>query len=128
VFRAAIKTLKVSPRDDKEAIHKAYVRLVRRFPPEHFPEQFRKIQNAYHELTLADHFLKKVFTEVGTLKTKFQMAAFFWGDRLEMSPTEAHLDSLDSLGSDQEPSLWDKKKQLLANLGRLEVDYRKVDL
>src|SRR5262245_66347645 len=33
--------------DDDAELKRAYTRLIRRFKPEHFPEQFRRIREAY---------------------------------------------------------------------------------
>jgi hypothetical protein len=35
---------------DRQELRRAYVRLIRRFKPEHFPEQFRRIRDAYESI------------------------------------------------------------------------------
>lgn len=41
------------PRDaDMDTVRKAFVKLSRRYPPEHFPEKFKEIKNAYDRLSL----------------------------------------------------------------------------
>ncbi|MFP4672642.1 MAG: J domain-containing protein [Desulfohalobiaceae bacterium] len=46
------KLLRVSRDADLEEIRQAFVKLTRRYPPEHFPEKFKKIKGAYDRLTL----------------------------------------------------------------------------
>jgi hypothetical protein len=41
------------PRDaDMETVRKAFIKLSRRYPPEHFPEKFKEIKKAYDRLSL----------------------------------------------------------------------------
>ncbi len=35
-----------------ETVRKAFVKLSRRYPPEHFPEKFKQIKNAFDRLSL----------------------------------------------------------------------------
>lgn len=42
--------LGLPPDSDDEAIRRRYLELVRRFSPEHHPEQFAAIRNAYESL------------------------------------------------------------------------------
>lgn len=46
------KLLRVSRHPDMEEVRRAFVRLTRRYPPEHFPEKFKAIKGAYDRLTL----------------------------------------------------------------------------
>jgi len=41
--------LGVSPHNDARVARRAYLGLVRRFKPEHAPEQFKRIREAYDE-------------------------------------------------------------------------------
>lgn len=42
--------LKVAINSDDENIRKSYLKLVRQFPPDLFPEEFKKISNAYSQI------------------------------------------------------------------------------
>ena len=52
MFESARGTLRLSRDCDREELRRAYVRLTRRYPPEHFPERFKRIKQAYDELAL----------------------------------------------------------------------------
>jgi curved DNA-binding protein CbpA len=45
----AFDILGVRPGDDDAVVKRAYTRLIRRFKPEHFPEQFRRVREAYED-------------------------------------------------------------------------------
>jgi hypothetical protein len=87
------------PRDaDPEAVRRAYVRLVRRYPPEHFPEKFASLRRAYQQLTLDDDFIEEILNRVKDDSTPLEMAGFLWGDRKDLKPKkEAPLTELISL-------------------------------
>ena len=97
MIEAAYRILRV-PRDaSPEAVRKAYVTLVRRYPPEHFPEKCASLRQAYQQLTLDDYFIEETFYQEHTgslLKT----AGWLWGDREELQPEkDSGLSSLISL-------------------------------
>ena len=53
------------PRDaDQETVRKAFVKLSRRYPPEHFPEKFKTIKNAYERLSLNYPSIKTLVQEL----------------------------------------------------------------
>jgi hypothetical protein len=75
------------PRDaGPEEVRRAYVRLVRRYPPEHFPEKFASLRRAYQQLTLSDDFIEEVFSRVKDDSAPLEMAGFLWGDRKDLRP------------------------------------------
>lgn len=63
----AFKTLGVKRSANVENIRKAYVKLVRRYPPEYFPEKFNAIKIAYDQLTASgdihDELITTLFLE-----------------------------------------------------------------
>jgi DnaJ-class molecular chaperone len=83
MIEAALKTLRLSDGAEPQEVRQAYVRLVRRYPPEHFPEQFSKIQSAYLLLTLDDSFISNAYNQVGSAPSLLEAAAFF---RTEAGP------------------------------------------
>lgn len=44
------KILNVEPDDDKKTVRRAYNKLIRKFKPDHFPEEFRIIREAYESV------------------------------------------------------------------------------
>ena len=81
MIEAAFKLLKL-PRDaTPEEAREAWVRLVRRYPPEHFPEKFAAIRRAYQQVTLDEDFIEETLQRLGGERSPIQLAALLWGDR-----------------------------------------------
>lgn len=57
------KILRVSPDASSEELRAAYTKMVRRYPPEMFPERFAKVKDAYEALSLERGQLQKVVEE-----------------------------------------------------------------
>lgn len=56
--------LEIEPTNDKKEIRKAYAGLVKRYHPEEFPEEWKKIHNAYEQaLKMAEHVQPPVSAE-----------------------------------------------------------------
>lgn len=52
MLEQSLKILRV-PRDaDMETVRRAYVKQTRRYPPEHFPEKYKRVKHAYEQLRL----------------------------------------------------------------------------
>ncbi|MDR1621257.1 MAG: hypothetical protein LBS00_02655 [Synergistaceae bacterium] len=87
------------PRDvGPEEVRQAYVRLVRRYPPEHFPEKFASVRRAYQQLILGEDFIQEVFDRIKDDCAPLDMAGFLWGDRKALKPeTNAPLTDLIAL-------------------------------
>ena len=98
MLEAAYSLLRVGKNASPEDVRKAYVRLVRRYPPEHFPEKFTELRKAYQQLTLCDDFLVDSVTRMRGIESPLKLAAFLWGDCGELM-YETHLapDELSSL-------------------------------
>lgn len=56
----ALQNLNLSPEANQEAIEKAYLRLVRRYPPEFNPDKFRIIDDSYRQLTSLPAMIEKL--------------------------------------------------------------------
>jgi hypothetical protein len=91
MLEAAFKLLRVERDASPEDIRKAYVRLVRRYPPEHFPDKFAKLHEAYQKLILSDDYLSAMVKRARYTDSPLELAAFLWGDREELM-YEPHLD------------------------------------
>ena len=86
MIESAYEILRV-PRDaGPKEVRQAYVRLVRRYPPEHFPEKFAALRWAYQQLNLEDDFLSEIFSHVKDDSTPLEIAGFLWGDRKDLRP------------------------------------------
>src|SRR3712207_4941673 len=57
--------LDVPPDSDDEAIRRRYLQLVRQYPPEHHPERFAEIRQAYESLKDLDTRLRHRLFEAG---------------------------------------------------------------
>jgi curved DNA-binding protein CbpA len=78
------------PRDaGPEEVRQAYVRLVRRYPPEHFPEKFASLRRAYQQLTLGEDFIQEISSRIKEDSSPLQIAGFLWGDRKSLKPEKS---------------------------------------
>ncbi|MDR0548213.1 MAG: hypothetical protein LBI10_02190 [Deltaproteobacteria bacterium] len=123
MFRSALKLLKVAPGDDKETLHRAYVRFVRRYPPEYFPEKFTKIQDAYHELTLADRIIEKILKDLKNDRNALTLVSYLSADHIDFTVEGSQLDNLLQLVASQQHS--GKSKIVLDKLNLSNAQYRK---
>ncbi|MFA6810886.1 MAG: hypothetical protein WCR47_07500 [Desulfoplanes sp.] len=55
MFENARKTLRVGPNATHNEVRKAYIKMVRRYPPEHFPEKFLAIKKAQETLNMEEN-------------------------------------------------------------------------
>ncbi len=58
--RDPFRLLGVRPGGDKLELRRAYTRLIRRFKPEHFPDQFRRIREAYEIAQARSHWVESL--------------------------------------------------------------------
>ena len=85
MIESAYRTLKVKKDASPEEVRSAYVRLVRRYPPEHFPERFSAIQSAYRLLCLDDEFTGAICERLARSESRAEIAGILWGDREELA-------------------------------------------
>ena len=85
MIESALNTLRVAKNASPEDVRNAYVRLVRRYPPEHFPEKFMQLQEAYQKLNLSDDFLDEIFKRIIKTSSLIGVAACLWGDSKELT-------------------------------------------
>jgi hypothetical protein len=62
----ALSILKIIKKEGIEEVEAAYLKMIKRFPPEHFPEKSILIKNAYNVLVGNRDYWKTVFS-FGTL-------------------------------------------------------------
>ena len=75
--------LRVDRNADIDQVRQAYLRLVRRYPPEHFPDKFARIKQAYEQLILDPKFLKGISSEATNCETLESFFRFFFQEALE---------------------------------------------
>jgi DnaJ-class molecular chaperone len=91
MIESAYELLRI-PRDaSPEEVRAAYVRLVRRYPPERFPERFAAIRNAYQKVCLSDDYLENLLGTGTHQMSPLEFAGFLWGDRKELEAEESDL-------------------------------------
>jgi curved DNA-binding protein CbpA len=88
MIESAYEILKVGRNSTPDEVRRAYVRLVRRYPPERFPEKFASFRKAYQQLTLDEDFLQDLFGKLSDESTPLDLAGLLWGDRRELKPNE----------------------------------------
>ena len=86
MIESAYETLKVGRNTTPDEVRRAYVRLVRRYPPEHFPEKFASFRKAYQQLTLDEDFPQDLLERMNGKETPLDLAGLLWGDRKELQP------------------------------------------
>ncbi|MFO7875860.1 MAG: DnaJ domain-containing protein, partial [Desulfovermiculus sp.] len=59
--------LRVSRDADMETVRKAFVKLSRRYPPEHFPEKFKEIKKAYDRLSLNPSSISSLVKDLASI-------------------------------------------------------------
>jgi curved DNA-binding protein CbpA len=97
MIESAFEMLRI-PRDaSPEEARTAYVRLVRRYPPERFPERFTAFHNAYQKVCVADDYLENLLKTGISQMSPLEFAGFLWGDRKEFRPEESDLRELAAL-------------------------------
>jgi curved DNA-binding protein CbpA len=97
MIESAYETLRI-PRDAApEEVRAAYVRLVRRYPPERFPERFAAIHNAYQKARAGDDYLESLLETDIYQAAPIEFAGFLWGDRKELKAEKSDLLDLAAL-------------------------------
>ncbi|MDR3333090.1 MAG: hypothetical protein LBT08_10730 [Synergistaceae bacterium] len=84
MIESAYEILKIARDATPEDARKAFVRSVRRYPPEGFPEKFMEINSAYRQICLDDAFLSEFSETALGSKNGANFAGFLWGDKSEL--------------------------------------------
>ena len=80
MFEQACKTLRVSPNATHNEVRKAYIKMVRRYPPEHFPEKFLAIKKAQESLNMEGDFVGKWLLEAHSIDSPRKFFQFWFKD------------------------------------------------
>jgi DnaJ-class molecular chaperone len=86
MIESAYDILKIGRNATPDEVRNAYVRLVRRYPPERFPDKFASFRKAYQQLMLGEDFLQDLFDRIPSESTPLDLAGLLWGDRKELKP------------------------------------------
>ncbi len=85
MFEKALKTLRLHRGAEMEEVREAYVRLTRRYPPEHFPEKFKEIKRAYEQLSLHWSALVPLTKEIALSETPAQLVQTIMQEALQVA-------------------------------------------
>jgi hypothetical protein len=105
--------------------------MVRRYPPEQFPQKFRRVKEAYEALSLDDEMIvQKVFSR--RITTNLELAAFLFGDFIDDSKVDPAKDNeaLDSLlalarGLEKSDNSLNRATRLLEGLPGKPIEFLK---
>ena len=90
MLEQALKLLRL-PRDaDMEAVRTAYIKQTRRYPPEHFPEKFKRIKQAYEQLRLEQSSLKPIADHFARAKSEGEIFQLLFEEALLTAETNQH--------------------------------------
>jgi hypothetical protein len=87
MFEQSLNILRLSEDPDMEEVRKAYVRLTRRYPPEHFPDKFKQLKQAYEQLRLQWPALEQEARSLAESDSLAQLASTLLGEALELART-----------------------------------------
>ena len=90
----ALKTLGVPRGSSIEEIRKAYLKLVRRYPPEHFEDKFREIQFAYDQLSTFGESQRAIIGRIIDSETIMELGYEVFGDMVDDTVEGPGLSSL----------------------------------
>lgn len=102
MFETSENILKIGRADGMKKAREAYIRLVRRYPPEHFSERFKKIKKALSAINLEDGYIAERISAFASVKTSTDLYHFFFSeaakqgikDQTDLDPLEAAMDDL----------------------------------
>lgn len=86
MIESAYRTLRVGRDTSPEKVREAYVRLVRRYPPEHFPEKFAALRQAYQQITLDESAVEEMIEQLHGCRDSFEVAGILFGDHPDLRP------------------------------------------
>lgn len=90
MLEQALKLLRL-PRDaDMETVRKAYIKQTRRYPPEHFPEKFKRIKQAYEQLSLEQSSLKPIADHFARAQSADEIFQLLFEEALLTAQPEKH--------------------------------------
>jgi len=82
MFEKACKTLRVAPDATPDEVRKSYVKMVRRYPPEHFPDRFMQLRKAQEQLGLTEDWLSEWIREAAAAESPREFVSFWFKEAL----------------------------------------------
>ena len=92
MFESALKILRVEKGASPEALREAYVKMVRRYPPEHFPEKFAAVKRAYSRLCADDDILDEYMNLHDIGGSGVELLGLLWGELPELYEDSVEID------------------------------------
>ena len=92
MFEKELNALRLERDADMEAVRKAYIKMTRRYPPEHFPEKFKQIKQAFERLTLQPLSLQPRIKEFSEAKDENSLLQALIQEALETQQGQDYLD------------------------------------
>ena len=123
MLEQALKLLRLPREVDMEAVRKAYIKQTRRYPPEHFPEKFKRIKQAYEQLRLEQSVLKPMADQFARAQSSDEIFRILFEEALLDAGTKHHEDQLSEQDFEQLETLfkadWYERqvKQALEEIG-----------
>ena len=88
MFEKSLQVLRLQRGADMEEVRKAYIKLTRRYPPEHFPEKFKEIKRAYEQLSLKWSALEPLVKDMGMSESKAQLMQTIMQEALQVAESK----------------------------------------
>ena len=82
MFEKACKLLRVAPDATPDEVRKAYVKMVRRYPPEHFPDKFMQLRKAQEQLGLEKEWVSEWVSDAGAVEYPRDFVSFWFKEVL----------------------------------------------
>ncbi len=94
MFESDLKALRLARDCGPEEVRRAYVRLTRRYPPEHFPERFKKIKQAHERLSLEPSHLESKANSIRHADSPLEVFDAMLEEALDLVLSEKREDGL----------------------------------
>lgn len=89
MFEADLKTLRLARDCGPDEVRRAYVRLTRRYPPEHFPERFKRIKQAFERLSLDPSHLQAAAVRIAHAESPQELFDIMTEEALDLALPES---------------------------------------
>jgi hypothetical protein len=89
MFESDLKALRLARDCSQEEVRRAYVRLTRRYPPEHFPERFKRIKQAFERLSLDPSHLQAAAVSIAQAESPLDVMDIMIEEALELAQTKS---------------------------------------
>ncbi|MFW6054621.1 MAG: J domain-containing protein [Thermodesulfobacteriota bacterium] len=116
------------PRDaDMETVRKAFVKLSRRYPPEHFPEKFKEIKKAYDRLSLNSSGISSLVKDLASNPDAQSMAKTLVDEAMQTESKDLPVPKLDVYSLEpifDTPARQQRMMQILQNIRNQGLEFK----